>query len=225
LPSAFVPSGDASPPTAATANRAATRVSAAYGTLPEARNAADRGASPMSEVSEEKAAQVSMTSISGGGVGNVSPGAKYVTGVNAPSPPAGPGRARAQQVAMSAANQATLRRGASGEINHPELGRVLVRAQLRAGAVDVEVLADRADTRSVLHASAGVLASDIRDGEVPLGLLSIIDASGSMGGAGSSDRQGAGSGDKSRERSESESGNDENEGPGARMRRQVRIVL
>lgn len=153
------------------------------------------------------------------------PSAKGVTGVNVPSQMSAPGLGRLQQAALSAANQAVLRREASGEIDHPDLGRVVVRAQTRGGSIDVELRSDREETHGILHASAAALAGDLREADVALGALSFVSAEGAGLGLGSSQRQGGPASDTSRERPDSERSNDENERPAARSRRRVRIVL
>ncbi len=78
--------------------------------------------------------------------------------------------ARAQAIAamVSASNQAVIQRAASGNLDVPELGRVAVRAASLGGRVDVDVTSDRAETRAALHASAGAMAADLRQAEVPL---------------------------------------------------------
>ena len=78
--------------------------------------------------------------------------------------------ARTQAIAamVSASNQAVIQRAASGNVDVPELGRVAVRAASLGGRVDVDVASDRAETRAALHASAGAMAADLRQAEVPL---------------------------------------------------------
>ncbi len=102
--------------------------------------------------------------------------AKGVTVVNDSSVSAAgtapePGPAHA--AAASVANQAVLRRVASGEIQVPELGRIAVRAEGTSAAVNVDVSVERTETHAALHASAGALAADLRQADVPLGQLRL----------------------------------------------------
>lgn len=153
-------------------------------------------------------------------------GAKTVTAVNPPS--SGPMtildgvRGRLRDAVSFVANQAALRRGAVGEIEVPELGRVIVRAVKDAtGVVDVHIQTDRAETHGILHASSIAMAADLRDADVPLGQIQIDfvgagSSSGGRGGPGADirrNRAALGGGDKAHEPS------------GGRSRRRVRIVL
>jgi hypothetical protein len=104
--------------------------------------------------------------------------AKDVTVVNGPSSPAAATTPDASApaphaAAASVANQAVLRRVASGEIQDPELGRVAVRAAGSNASIDVAVSVDRADTHFALHSSSGAMAADLRQAEVPLGQLRL----------------------------------------------------
>jgi hypothetical protein len=97
-----------------------------------------------------------------------------VTVVNGSSTPATattPDAPAAHAAAASVANQAVLRRVATGEIQDPELGRVAVRAAGSSAAIDVAVSVDRADMHLALHSSSGAMAADLRQADVPLGHL------------------------------------------------------
>jgi hypothetical protein len=201
----------------------ASRAQNAYGAASQARSLGSTGRAA-SDNAGARSAQNSVTA-SSGYEGALLPSAKGVTGVNVPSQMSAPGPGRLQQAALSAANQAVLRREASGEIDHPDLGRVVVRAQSHGGSIDVELQSDREETHGILHASAGALAADLREADVALGALSFVSADGAGVGLGSSQRQGGPASDTSRERPDSERSNDENERPAARLRRRVRIVL
>jgi hypothetical protein len=106
---------------------------------------------------------------------HASDNANVVTAVNGSSPEVkaatGGDAVASTGAAVSAANQAVIRRAAGGEIHVPELGRVAVRAEGAPNAVNVDISVDRAETHAALHASAGALAADLRQADVPLGHL------------------------------------------------------
>ncbi len=159
-------------------------------------------------------------------VGDVDPSAKTVTAVNRPSSGsltiADPARSRLRDALSFVANQAALRRGAVGELDVPELGRVVIRAEKgTGGAVDVHIEADRAETRGVLHASAAAMAADLREADVPLGQIQIdMVVAGSASGG-----RGAPGDDIRRERASARRGDKENAPSDTRPKRRVRIVL
>ncbi len=145
--------------------------------------------------------------------------------------------ARLREAFVSVANHAVIRRDASGAIDVPELGRIAVRAHSATGGVDVDVRADRADTRAVLHAHASALANDLHQAELPLARLTIeradaehrpagppaadsaFDSSASFGDRKGSSREGSPRPDGS---SGGADASTENEAP---AQRRVRIVL
>lgn len=108
-------------------------------------------------------------------------------------------RAQAMATVVSAVNHTIIQREASGHIELPDLGRIAVRASSVGGRVDVEVASDRAETHAVLHASAGALAADLRQADIPLGRLRFNE--GAAGSAtGDSTRRDAGTNDTPRKR-------------------------
>ena len=81
--------------------------------------------------------------------------------------------ARMREAFVSVANHAVIRNASGGEIEVPELGRVVVHAHTLGAGVDVNVNADRAETRAVLHAHAGAIANDLHEADLPLARLTI----------------------------------------------------
>ena len=123
----------------------------------------------------------------------------------------------------SAQNQLVIRGAASGEIDHPELGRVAVSAHLRDGAVEVRVSAQRLETAGFLTPRADALADAARSGNVPVARVDIEVGS---GGARGQSPTGAGDGAG---HPEHPSRHDDGDAPGTTAlqpsRRRVRIVL
>jgi hypothetical protein len=80
------------------------------------------------------------------------------------------GFAREQAIAsmVSAANHAVIQRVASGTVEVPGFGRVAVRANRDGNLVDVDVSSERTEASAVLHASAGAMAADLRQADIPL---------------------------------------------------------
>jgi hypothetical protein len=84
-----------------------------------------------------------------------------------------PAGAKLRDAFASVANRAVLRGPATGQINVPELGRVVVRAHNVGGAVDVDVSADRSDARVTLRGHVSAMATDLRQADVPLARLTV----------------------------------------------------
>jgi flagellar hook-length control protein FliK len=78
-----------------------------------------------------------------------------------------------------ASARASLRTTAHAEIDLPDLGHVAVRADKRAGQVDVSVVARAEDAAALLQASRHDLAAHLRSADIRLGSLSV-----GSGGAG-----------------------------------------
>jgi hypothetical protein len=153
--------------------------------------------------------------------------AKTLTAVKPPSPTAmtmaDAGRGRLRDATTSVANRGVLSRGVVGEIELPELGRVVVRAETRGGSVDVRIESDRADTHATLYAAAPEVTADLQTADVKIGQLQFA-----LAGVSSSAVDGssaAGRATPSRERANSSSEQSEEGPPGERPRRRVRIVL
>jgi hypothetical protein len=152
--------------------------------------------------------------------------AKSVTVVNQPASgtlttPDG-ARGRLRDAMSFVANQAVLRKGAVGELDVPELGRVVIRAEKGGGGnVDVHITADRPETRSILHASTTAMAVDLNEANVPLGQI-VIDAP--SGGGVTADR-GAPGDDTRRARTAGRRADKENAAPTPGAKSRVRIVL
>jgi hypothetical protein len=87
---------------------------------------------------------------------------------------------------LSAANQLVMRRAAHGEMDHPELGRVDVSAHLRDGQLDVRIVAQRAETATILAPHARAIAADIHTADAPTARVDIQ----SRGGAATSHHSG-----------------------------------
>jgi hypothetical protein len=81
--------------------------------------------------------------------------------------------ARLRDALASVANHAVLRGPATGHIDVPELGRVAVRAHTVAGAVDVDVTADRPDARAALRGHIGAMTLDLHQADVPVARLTV----------------------------------------------------
>ena len=113
--------------------------------------------------------------------------AKTVTGDAKPLPTGGASPAadpaKLRDAIASVTNHAVLRGPATGQIEVPDFGRVAVRAHSAAGAVDVDVTADRADARAMLRGHVGAIAADLRVAEVPVARLTVDRASAPFGGA------------------------------------------
>lgn len=82
-------------------------------------------------------------------------------------------RARRQGAATQAVNRMTLRNGASGEIDLPQLGRVSVAARTMNGEVDVQLRAQDGTTLSVLQSVSAELERELRSNSVDLRDLDI----------------------------------------------------
>jgi hypothetical protein len=78
-----------------------------------------------------------------------------------------------QEAADRAVNQMTLSRAADGELDIPELGRIRVDAQTRAGEVDVRITADRPETQALVASHAHDIVLDARNASIPLADLQI----------------------------------------------------
>jgi hypothetical protein len=152
--------------------------------------------------------------------------AKSMTVVNQPASGSltisGSSSGRLREAMSFVANQAVLRKGAVGELDVPELGRVVIRAvKGAAGTVDVHITADRPETRGILHASTAAMAADLTEANVPVGQIQI-DVSGTGASLGN---RGASGDDIRRERALARRGNKENDAPTTGGKRRVRIVL
>jgi hypothetical protein len=75
-------------------------------------------------------------------------------------------RTRRQDAVDTAVNRMTLRQGAQGSIDIPELGTVRVAARMRAGEVDVDLRAQRPDTVTVLQSAGAALEAELRHSAV-----------------------------------------------------------
>jgi hypothetical protein len=89
-------------------------------------------------------------------------------------------RTEAITTMVSAANHAIIQRVATGDIEVPNLGRIAVKAASIDGRVDIDMTSDRADTRAVLHASAGALVADLRQADITVRQLRLASDAGSM---------------------------------------------
>jgi hypothetical protein len=158
--------------------------------------------------------------------GAVPPGANPLTAVNRPSSGsltiADPGRTRLRDAISFVANQAALRRGAVGELEVPELGRVVIRAERGAGGVvDVHIQSDRPETHGLLHASAPAIVADLREIDVPVGQVQLE----LLGGGSPPGGRGASGDDIRRGKPGVPRDEKENEASRTRSKRRVRIVL
>jgi hypothetical protein len=81
--------------------------------------------------------------------------------------------ARLRDALASVANQAVLRGAATGQIEVPELGRVAVRAESTGGAVNVDVAAERSETRDALRQHSGAMTADLREADVRVARLNV----------------------------------------------------
>jgi hypothetical protein len=136
--------------------------------------------SSLSTLADGAAAHVSQGALDDGG-------AKTVTVVTKASP-AGDAAAstageRLRDALVSVANHAVLRGPATGHIDVPELGRVAVRAHSTGGAVDVDVTADRSDTRAMLRGHLNEMGADLHQGAVPVARLTVDRANADPGNA------------------------------------------
>ncbi len=141
--------------------------------------------------------------------------------------------ARLRDAFASVANHAVLRGAASGEIDIPELGRVAVHARTVSGAVDVDIAAERPETRAALHMHASAMTADLREADVRVSRLTIDashatprsqDAPGSDGSSGASARGQNESSARDSARDGDDSGSDDQEENAPPIGR-VRIVL
>jgi len=178
------PRAENRPPTSPSSSSAAApeRVAAKNG----ARTSSDDDTTPSAPSAAAAPGPVALEAIHS--LPHVTDNANVVTTVNDSSPETkatNPDSVASTDAAVSAANQAVIRRTAEGEIHIPELGRIAVRAEGTTAAVNVDVSVDRADTHAVLHASAGALAADLRQADVPLGHLRF-DRGGAHGAPGDS---------------------------------------
>jgi hypothetical protein len=154
------------------------------------------------------------------------PSANPVTVVNPPSsgtltiPDAA--RARYREAVTFVTTQAALRRGAVSELDLPELGRVVIRAQRGpGGAVDVHITVERPETTAILQASAASMAADLVGANVPVGQIQIE----TMAAAAAPEDRGAPADDIRRARSASGNANSEKDTSSPGGKRRVRIVL
>jgi hypothetical protein len=86
---------------------------------------------------------------------------------------------RLRDAFASVAHQSVLRGAASGQIDIPELGRVVVHARSTDAGVDLAVTAERGATHSVLREHAGAMALDLQQADLRVGRLAIEPAHGS----------------------------------------------
>jgi hypothetical protein len=100
----------------------------------------------------------------------MTPVMRSTPGPEAAAPGAGE---RLREALASVANHAVLRAPAAGQIDVPELGRVMVHAHNVGGAVDVNVTADRADTRAVLRGHVNGMTADLHQADVPVARLTV----------------------------------------------------
>jgi hypothetical protein len=182
-------------------------------------HAADPNASPLQ-------------SSAAGSQGNVDDGrANTMTAVTKASPSADPSAAatseRLRDALASVSNRAVLRGPATGHIEVPELGRIAVHARSTGGSVDVDVTADRADTRSVLRGHVSGMTADLNQAAVPVarvtverGAAAFGDSQGSAAGDPGANRQ-----DSSRDQSTSVERDDEPTPADTGTAKRVRIVL
>ena len=124
-------------------------------------------------------------------------------------------RSRRQQAVAQAVNRMTLRNGASGEIDVPELGRVSIAARTIQGEVEVKVRAQEASTLAVLQSVSAEMERELRANSVDLRDLDI-------------DEEDEDTPDRPAEEDDDESPGDQEEGsqfnePGGRRR--VRTLL
>lgn len=84
-----------------------------------------------------------------------------------------------QRAAVHAVNQLTLKKSAGGEIEIPELGKVRVEAEAKAGRVDVSIQADRSETRALMSAHTREITADARAAAIPVNAVRVAGANGS----------------------------------------------
>src|SRR5262249_3391731 len=135
---------------------------------------------------------------------------------------------RLREALASVANHAVLRAPATGQIDVPELGRVMVHAHNVGGAVDVNVTADRADTRAVLRGHVNGMTDDRHQAGVPVARLTVdrAQAHGQSFGSTPSFRDGgANTPGSRRDDTTSPDGDDEPTTNGGASPGRVRIVL
>ena len=138
---------------------------------------------------------------------------------------AAPGRAPTIAAVVSAANHAVIQRVATGNLDVPELGRVEVRAAAVSGHVDIDVSSERAETHAILHSSAGALASDLRQAEVPVRQLRFHDTDAGSASPQAREQQRSPQDDRPRAGHEGHDADREEAGVDAVSARPVRIVL
>jgi hypothetical protein len=80
---------------------------------------------------------------------------------------------RLREAFASVANQSVIRGAASGEVVLPELGRVAVHARSNGSTVEIDVTADRGDTRAELRVHSGAIETDLAKVDVQVGRLAI----------------------------------------------------
>jgi flagellar hook-length control protein FliK len=134
---------------------------------------------------------------------------------------------RLRDALASVSNHAVLRGPATGHIDVPELGRIAVRARTTGGSVDVDVTADRADTRAVLRGHVGGMTADLNQAAVPVSRVTVDRGTAAFGDSqGSSARDsGANRQDSSREHQTSVEQDDEPTPADTGTAKRVRIVL
>jgi flagellar hook-length control protein FliK len=139
------------------------------------------------------------------------------------------GGAKLRDALVSVANHAVLRGPATGQIDVPELGRVMVRAHNVGGAADVDVTADRPDTRIALQGHVHSMTVDLRQADVPVARVTVDRAHGPFGqsaGSSSSSRDGdAQAHDSSRENPQLADDDVQPQPTDPSSPRRVRIVL
>jgi len=146
------------------------------GTADHGDRAPDRAASPAALPETTSPAAVGPTPTAGGPDTGSTPVNSMSLTVNAPTPDGGPTPAASFR---SAQNLLVMRNAAQGELDHPELGRVAVSAQLRGGEVDVRVTASRPETALFLAPRADAMTADARAANVPVARVEIGDPGGS----------------------------------------------
>ncbi len=151
---------------------------------------------------------------------------KNLTTVNAMSSAqnAGQGPSRSADIAgvRSAQNQLVMRQVATGELVHPELGRVQVSAHMRDGEVDVRVVAQRSETASFLTPRIDAMVADARSANVPVSRVDIESHAGTSQQPPTSSGNGGGHGARNPKNSHDDDGTSYVEAPATKR---VRIVL